>query len=48
MDRGTFGITLLVVGMGGTLVTLFLLTLLIKGITRIFPASTSQPEDKKE
>lgn len=33
-----FGLTLLVVGMGGTLLTLWLLTLLIRGITVLFPA----------
>jgi len=37
MDRFTFGTTLLVVGMGGTLLTLYLLTWLIRAITRIFP-----------
>ena len=33
----TFGLTLLVVGMGGTLLTLWLLTLIIKAITALLP-----------
>lgn len=42
MTNSSFGLTLLVVGMGGTLLTLFLLTLLIRGITRIFPQKTEE------
>lgn len=42
MDNFTFGLTLLVVGMGGTLVTLYLLTLLIKGITKMFPVTQTK------
>jgi len=41
-DNFTFGLTMLLVGMGGTLLTLWLLTLIIKGITQLFPV-----EDKK-
>lgn len=37
MTNLSFGLTLLVVGMGGTLLTLFLLTLVIKAITRLLP-----------
>lgn len=36
MDNTTFGLTMLIVGMGGTLLTLYLLTLLIRGITAVF------------
>jgi hypothetical protein len=39
MDNITFGLTMLIVGMGGTLLTLYLLTLIIAGITRAFPAN---------
>ncbi|MFA5262857.1 MAG: OadG-related small transporter subunit [Opitutaceae bacterium] len=42
MDKLTFGITLLIVGMGGTLLTLYLLTLLIKGLTFLMPANPPQ------
>jgi Na+-transporting methylmalonyl-CoA/oxaloacetate decarboxylase gamma subunit len=37
MDNLTFGLTMLVVGMGGTLLTLFVMTLLIRAITALFP-----------
>ena len=37
MSTFTLGITLLVAGMGGTLATLWVLTLLIQGLTRCFP-----------
>ncbi len=45
MDNFTFGITMLLVGMGGTLLTLWLLTLLIKGITQLFPVDTTDDEN---
>lgn len=37
MNDLTFGITMLVVGMGGTMLTLFVLTLLIRGLTLLMP-----------
>lgn len=37
LSDSTFGLTMLIVGMGGTLVTLWLLTLLLKGLTTLFP-----------
>lgn len=37
MSNLAFGLTLLLVGMGGTLITLWLLTLLIKGLTTLLP-----------
>ncbi len=43
MDPLTFGLTLLVVGMGGTLLTLWLLTLLIRALTALFPAKEKPP-----
>ncbi len=46
MDKFTFGLTLLIVGMGGTLLTLYLLTLLIKGITILMPSNP--PTDNQE
>lgn len=35
MDNTTFGLTMLVVGMGGTMLTLFVLSVLIGWLTRI-------------
>jgi Na+-transporting methylmalonyl-CoA/oxaloacetate decarboxylase gamma subunit len=46
MENLGFGLTLLVVGMGGTLLTLWLLTLLIKGLTLLLPAR--KPEAAKQ
>jgi Na+-transporting methylmalonyl-CoA/oxaloacetate decarboxylase gamma subunit len=45
MDNFTFGLTMLIVGMGGTMLTLWLLTLLIKGITQLFPVEEKKPEN---
>jgi hypothetical protein len=37
MDNFTFGVTMLVAGMGGTLVTLGLLSLMMLGLGKLFP-----------
>lgn len=37
MDKWTFGLTLLVVGMGGTLLTLLLMSGVMALLKRIFP-----------
>ena len=37
MDKWTFGLTMLVVGMGGTLVTLVILSLIMTFMKKIFP-----------
>jgi hypothetical protein len=37
MDNWTFGITMVVVGMGGTLLTLWILSLLMTVLKRAFP-----------
>ncbi len=37
MDNLTFGITVLVVGMGGTIITLWVMSLIMGLLTRIFP-----------
>jgi hypothetical protein len=37
MDNLTFGITVLVVGMGGTIITLWVMSLIMRLLTRIFP-----------
>jgi Na+-transporting methylmalonyl-CoA/oxaloacetate decarboxylase gamma subunit len=45
VDNLTFAVTMIVVGMGGTLLTLWLLTLLIDAMKKIFPAD--KPTEKK-
>jgi Na+-transporting methylmalonyl-CoA/oxaloacetate decarboxylase gamma subunit len=37
IDNWTFGITMILLGMGGTLLTLWILSLLMNGIRMIFP-----------
>jgi hypothetical protein len=37
MDKWTFGITMLVVGMGGTLLTLGIMSVIIALLKKIFP-----------
>lgn len=45
MDNRTFGLTLLLVGMGGTMLTLYLLTLLLQVLTRLLPVRPEKPAD---
>jgi Na+-transporting methylmalonyl-CoA/oxaloacetate decarboxylase gamma subunit len=44
MDNLTFGLTLIVVGMGGTLATLAVFALFMALLTRIFPAKAQKEE----
>jgi hypothetical protein len=37
MDKWTFGLTMLVVGMGGTVLTLMLFSLIMSFLKKIFP-----------
>jgi hypothetical protein len=37
MDNFTFGITMLVAGMGGTLITLCIMSLMMTALGKIFP-----------
>jgi Na+-transporting methylmalonyl-CoA/oxaloacetate decarboxylase gamma subunit len=37
MDKWTFGLTMLIVGMGGTLLTLSLLSLVMSLLKKLFP-----------
>ena len=37
MDNWTFGITMIVVGMGGTLLTLWILSLIMSVLKKAFP-----------
>ena len=46
MDNLTFGITMLIAGMGGTLATLFLLVLGIQFLVALFPVRPDL-KDKK-
>lgn len=47
MDNTIFGLTMLVVGMGGTLASLFLITLVICALTAFFPVRPGKEEEKK-
>jgi hypothetical protein len=37
MDNWTFGITMIIVGMGGTILTLWMLSLIMSLMKKIFP-----------
>jgi TRAP-type mannitol/chloroaromatic compound transport system permease small subunit len=45
MDNVTFGVTMLVVGMGGTLLTLWGISLVIRVLKKIFPAKEDEKTD---
>ena len=47
MDNLTFGVSMIVVGMGGTLLTLWILSLLMLVLKKIFPYK-AEGEGKKE
>ena len=44
MDNFTFGITMLICGMGGTLVTLWIMSIVMAALGKIFPY---KPEEKE-
>ena len=44
MDNWTFGVTMMVVGMGGTILTLWVLSLVMELLGRMFP---EKPEKKE-
>ncbi len=46
-EQAVFGLTLLVVGMGGTLAALFLITLVIKALTILLPVKEADGEERK-
>jgi hypothetical protein len=48
MSNSTFGITLLLVGMGGTLFALWLLTLIIRVLVKLLPPPPLRPEPPKK
>ncbi len=37
MDKWTFGLTMLVIGMGGTIVTLMVFSLIMSALKKVFP-----------
>jgi len=41
VDNVTFGVTMIVVGMGGTLLTLWLITAVINMMKKMFPVKTT-------
>lgn len=46
MNNLTFGWTMLIVGMGGTLATLFFLTFVIRLLVVLFPVRPSEKEKR--
>ncbi len=45
LDNFTFGVTMLVAGMGGTLVTLWIMSMIMAALGKIFPV---KPEEGKK
>ncbi len=45
MDNLTFGLTMLIVGMGGTLLTLWLLGMMLRGLTALLPAEKAEKKE---
>ena len=43
MDTWTFGLTMVVVGMGGTLLSLMLMSLIMALLKRLFPLGEEKP-----
>jgi len=46
MDNVSFGITMLICGMGGTLLTLWIFSLIMTGLRLIFPYRAEDEEKK--
>lgn len=47
MDKWSFGITMMVVGVGGTFLTLWILSLVIDLLKKIFPLEKQSGSDKQ-
>ena len=47
MGKWTFGITMMIVGMGGTLLTLYILSLFMTLLKKIFPISEETGASQK-
>jgi hypothetical protein len=45
MDNMTFGITMLICGMGGTLLTLWIMSLIIIVLRKVFPYKKGEEEN---
>lgn len=43
MDNWTFGITMIIVGMGGTILTMWVLSLLMGLLRKLFPYKKEEP-----
>jgi Oxaloacetate decarboxylase, gamma chain len=48
MDNATFGMTVTLVGMGGTLLTLWLISLMIVLLKKIFPLTENENANKTD
>jgi hypothetical protein len=48
MDNATFGITVTLVGMGGTLLTLWLISVMIVLLKKIFPLADDESANKAD
>lgn len=48
MDKWTFGLTMMLVGVGGTFLTLWLLSLVVDLLKRIFPLQPEAPSQEKK
>jgi hypothetical protein len=44
IDNFTFAVTMIVVGMGGTLLTLWIISLLMSGLRKVFPYKKEEAE----
>ncbi len=48
MDKWSFGLTMMVVGMGGTFLTLWILGLVMDLLKKVFPLSAEDAGTKKK
>jgi len=44
MDKWSFGFTMMIVGMGGTFLTLWIISLAIHALKKVFPLADSAPK----
>lgn len=47
MDKWNFGLTMMIIGMGGTFLTLWILSLVIDLLKKVFPLVAKPSTDKK-
>jgi Na+-transporting methylmalonyl-CoA/oxaloacetate decarboxylase gamma subunit len=48
MDKWTFGITMMIVGVGGTFLTLWILSLSVDLLKKVFPLSAEEKGPEKK